>query len=68
MRQDPNEWKNLASSTEWKEVIEEHRRWIPLVNRKPAPGSRHRILVYDGTTANWEGADIKPSDPIPELD
>lgn len=67
MRKDPNEWTNLADKSEFQRVIQQHRRWIPQVNRKPAPGSRHRILIFDGTSANWEGADIKPSDPVPEI-
>jgi arylsulfatase A-like enzyme len=70
MAQDPNEWTNLASRPEHAEIIAEHRRWIPKVNRKPVMGSRDRILLYDSATglSNWEGKDILPADPIPELD
>jgi choline-sulfatase len=69
MVEDPNEWKNLAGSAEYRSVIEEHRKWIPENNRKPAPGSRARILTFDKKTGavTWEGKPIKPSDPVPEI-
>jgi arylsulfatase A-like enzyme len=69
MRNDPNEWDNLADDPTCVSVLEQHREWIPSVNLKPVPGSKHRILLYeqDGTV-NWEGQDIAPNAPIPELD
>ena len=44
-------------------------KWIPSVNRRPAPGSAHRVLTYEKSTGatTWEGRPIKPADPIPEL-
>lgn len=68
MQEDPNEWKNLATDPQFADVIKEHRRWIP-ESVQPAPGSKHRILLHraDGTV-NWEGAEVQPGDPIPELD
>ena len=67
MRKDPNEWTNLASNPEYADVIAAHKKWIPKDNRKPAPGSAKRILVYEDGKANWEGKDILDDDPIPEL-
>jgi arylsulfatase A-like enzyme len=67
MQKDPNEWTNLASNPEYADVIAAHKKWIPKDNRKPAPGSAHRILVYEDGKANWEGKDILDDDPIPEL-
>ena len=67
MRKDPNEWKNLAGDPEYAKVMTDHRRWLPKVNEKPAPGSRHRILIYKDGKANWQGEDIGDDDPIPEL-
>ncbi len=67
MRKDPNEFKNLAKDAKLADVIAEHRKWIPKKNAKPAPGSRHRILIYENGKANWQGEDIDPKDPIPEL-
>ncbi len=67
MRKDPNEWTNLASDPKYADIIREHRRWLPKENRPPAPGSRHRILIYKDGKVNWEGSDVDTDDPIPEL-
>ena len=68
MKTDPNEWKNLAKDPQFTSILEQHRKWIP-PSRQPVPGSAHRILLYraDGSV-NWEGKDVGPDDPIPELD
>ena len=42
-------------------------QWLPKTNAAPAPGSKHRILIYKDGQANWEGTDVAPDDPIPEL-
>ncbi|MEO0414532.1 MAG: sulfatase [Verrucomicrobiota bacterium] len=68
MRNDPNEWHNLIGDEKYVDVIEWHRSKLPKVNRKPVPGSRSRILTNDGQTIEWEGKEIKPDDPIPELE
>ena len=67
MKADPNEWKNLAGDTKYKQVLSEHRRWIPKVNAKPAAGSAIRLLTYKDGKATWEGEEIGPTDPIPEI-
>jgi arylsulfatase A-like enzyme len=67
MKNDPNEWDNLAGDPQYADIIAQHRRCLPKQNAKPAPGSRHRILVYDNGRVNWEGEDVGPNDPIPEL-
>jgi choline-sulfatase len=67
MRKDPNEWKNLASNPKFASVLEQHRAWMPKASAMPAPGSKHRILIYKNGTANWETRDIGANDPIPEL-
>lgn len=63
---DPHEEVNLAGKPELREVIEAHRKWLP-ASRKPAPGSRHRILTHEKGKTVWEGKEIRPDDPIPEL-
>jgi arylsulfatase A-like enzyme len=68
MKADPNEWKNLIEDSAHTSVIQEHRKWLPKVNRKPVPGSKHRILTFENGEATWEGSPIKPGDPIPEID
>ena len=65
---DPHEWTNLAGNPKFAAIIKEHRKWLPRIDRPPAPGSAHRILTYDKATdeAIWEGKTVKRSDPIPE--
>ncbi|MCO6459015.1 MAG: sulfatase [Pirellulaceae bacterium] len=67
MRADPNEWVNLAADPKLAEIVAEHRAWLPATSAPPAPGSRHRILIYRDGQANWEGQDIGANEPIPEL-
>jgi len=67
MRNDPNEWTNLAGEAKYASIIREHRKWLPKVNEKPAPGSKHRILIYKDGKATWQEQDIGKDDPIPEL-
>ncbi|MGD9855962.1 MAG: sulfatase [Planctomycetaceae bacterium] len=67
MLADPHEWDNLAANSSSSDVITELRRHLPRVNAPAAPGSAHRILLYDNGQPNWEGEDIGPNDPVPEL-
>jgi arylsulfatase A-like enzyme len=67
MRQDPNEWKNLASDPHFASIVAEHRLQMPRSSAKPARGSQSRILIYENGKANWENEDIGADDPIPEL-
>jgi len=69
MIKDPNEWTNLANSAEYGEIIKNHRSWIPKDNKKPAPGSAHRVLTYDKDSGSviWEGRPIKKNEKIPEI-
>lgn len=64
--EDPQEWRNLAGDPAHETTIAEHRRWLPKVDRPPAPGSQHRILTYDPVTkeALWEGKLIEPAKRI----
>lgn len=68
MQADPHEWTNLAARPESAEIIAEHKRWLPKIDRPPAPGSAQRVLTYDPTTgeAVWEGKPIHAGDPIPK--
>ncbi|MBX3438531.1 MAG: sulfatase [Planctomycetaceae bacterium] len=67
MRSDPHEWENLAANPAYAKVIAELRHLLPEVNAHAAPGSAHRVLLYDNGQPNWEGEDIAPDDPVPEL-
>jgi len=68
MQSDPNEWTNLAGITEFAAIIAEHKKWLPKIDRPPAPKSASRVLTYDKATdeAVWEGKTVKRGDPIPE--
>jgi choline-sulfatase len=67
---DPHEWTNLAADNANSEILETHRQLLPTVNRKPVPGSKDRILLYDSATGRtvWESEHILPNAPIPELE
>ena len=67
MENDPQEFDNLAGDPQYAEVIAEHREYLPESDLPPAPGSRARVLTYDGGQVNWEGQDVGADDPIPEL-
>ena len=66
-RNDPHEWHNLAGHTMYRKTISSMKKWIPSINKKPVVGSSHRILLYDDGVVNWEGTDIPPNSPIPEI-
>ena len=63
---DPREWNNLIGRPEFAAVVAEHRKWLPKVDRPPAPGSANRILTYDPKTdeAVWEGKVVRRGDAI----
>jgi len=68
MQNDPNEWTNLAISSEHAEIIAELKKWLPKMDLPPAPGSAQRVLTYDADSdeAMWEGKPVRRTDPIPE--
>lgn len=47
MLHDPHEWTNVVGNTTFDAVVQEHRQWLPKVDRPPAPG-----------IATWEGNPI----------
>jgi len=68
MEVDPHEWQNLAGDPGQAAVLAAHRRWLPTIDRPPAPGSAHRVLTYDPATdeAIWEGTTVRRADTIPQ--
>lgn len=68
MKNDPHEWHNVVGKAENKAIITHLRKYIPKVNKKPAPGSKHRILTYDGKTVIWQDEQVKKTDPIPGVE
>ena len=68
MQNDPNEWTNLATDPAYADVIAQHMKWLPEINLKPAPGSRHRILTHVNGQATWQGTPISSDSPIPGIE
>jgi len=66
MANDPHEFTNLAADSRFYTEKQNLRKHLPQINRKPAPGSVNRILVYENGVANWEGEDIDPKETIPD--
>ena len=67
MAVDPNEWHNLAADPRHADQKQELARWIPPYNAPPAPGSRSRVIDYRDDRVFWEGEEILPTNPIPEI-
>lgn len=68
LKNDPNEWKNLAGDKKYAAVIAEHKKWLPKIDVPPAKGSAQRVLTYDKATGDfiWEGKLYHKDSPIPE--
>jgi len=67
-RRDPRELTNLAGEARFADVIARHRQMLPPDSRKPAPGSRSRILTYEDGVVTWEGRRVPPDAPIPGVE
>ncbi|QDT38999.1 sulfatase [Stratiformator vulcanicus] len=67
MQADPKEWTNLADNSEYESVLTKMRAHLPEKDVRPAPGSRHRVLIYEDGVPNWQGEDISADDPIPQF-
>lgn len=65
---DPNEFHNLASDEAYAAQIERLAQYIPETQTPHVPNSKARILKYKKGRPFWEGKEILPSDPIPEMD
>ena len=62
---DANEWTNLATSAEFRDIKKQLAKWMP-ASAPPLPGSAGRILTFDDGVPVWEGKPIGPNDPFPE--
>ena len=67
MREDPNEWHNLADNKKYADVIAAHKKHLPKNNRAPAPGSKSRILTFRNGKVIWQGKEVEPDEAIPGL-
>ncbi|MEY3175133.1 MAG: Choline-sulfatase [Planctomycetota bacterium] len=70
MQNDPHEWTNLAGNPAHSATLDHHRELLPASSRPPVADSKQRILLYNAATGavNWEGMDVRATDPIPELE
>jgi arylsulfatase A-like enzyme len=68
MRADKHEWQNLANDPRYTEIVAEHQRWLPPTSKKPVPGSRARILLYEDGRVTWEENDVPAGALIPEFE
>jgi choline-sulfatase len=62
MRNDPNEWKNLANDPKWVQKKQELARWAPEKSQPLVPGSRARVLWKADGQWIWEGKPVNPKD------
>jgi choline-sulfatase len=61
---DPHEWTNLANDPRYREVIDNHAKFLPTTNVPPMPGSKHRLLTFENGQWVWEGEPIDPADKM----
>jgi arylsulfatase A-like enzyme len=68
MKNDPNEWTNLAGDPNHAAKKTELAKWLPKIDKDPVPGSKSRVLTYDPVTkeAVWEDKPIDKTAPLPE--
>lgn len=56
---DPNEWNNLANDEKFKDILEQHRRWIPASFHESVPGKYAFFFdPYEYTYLNRETKDF----------
>ena len=67
MKNDPNEWTNLAGDPKYNNVKANLWKYAPKKDLPPAPNSAARILTYDGATVIWEGKEVPAEGPVPEV-
>lgn len=67
MAKDPHEFKNLAADPAFAAEIVRLEKWIPEKQQPHAPRSAQRILEYRDGKPFWENKEIRPEDPIPEI-
>ncbi len=61
MRNDPNEWKNLADNPLHATKKKELAALAPKTSAPLAPGSKHRVMWQEDGTWIWEGKPIDPN-------
>ncbi|MFN3192993.1 MAG: sulfatase [Aureliella sp.] len=64
LREDPNEWHNLADKPELSGVKERLASWLPQMNAPAVEGSGLRLLERKGDKWIWEGEEIIPAEAM----
>ncbi|WP_010136362.1 sulfatase-like hydrolase/transferase [Ochrovirga pacifica] len=54
IKEDPNEWYNLASKEEYRPIINKMKQAVPKHFRKSATPKRSLKLIFEGTSYHWE--------------
>lgn len=60
LQKDPNEWTNIIKDPAEEKRINDHRNFLPAVNAFPSPGSKVRLVTFDGKQVTWEGEAVDP--------
>lgn len=68
LKTDPNEFNNLAADKKHSAQIKHLAQYIPETQIPHVPNSQSRILEYKNGRPFWEGKEILPDAPIPEMD
>ncbi len=61
LKNDPNEWTNLAGDDAHRKTMDQLAAHLPKTSQWPAPGSKSRVLTYKDGVAVWEGKEIDPT-------
>jgi choline-sulfatase len=65
LRQDPDEWTNLAADPKQAAQKRELARWLPKSSAAPLTGSKSRLIWRHDGVVEWEGERIRETDSIP---
>lgn len=58
LKDDPNEWRNLANQRGFEGVKRRLADWMPKNNARPLPGSKARLVEIRNGKVYWEGEPI----------
>ena len=64
IKDDPNEWENLANCIEYEPIMESLANYIPK-SATPAPRSKTRLIEMIDGEPYWQGRKISKDDPVP---
>lgn len=65
IRDDPYEWRNLATVDDYQAILQSLRGHIPETISDPAPGNTVRLTELREGIPFWQGKPIQKDDPVP---